>query len=193
MKGALARVSRWRRALTVALVVVATGAAAGLAWATVNRDFLMLRFGVVTDNVLYRAKLLDAPALDALVHDNGIHTIVNLTTEDRPGDRDVALARGAKYVWLPSTQVPPPEVVAGFLDVMRDPKNQPVLLHCEHGVGRTGALVGVYRLEFEGAKIEDVLDEARHYAIQGSFQPGSPKTVFLEEYAKKLAERKAVR
>lgn len=185
--------SRWRRALRVSLVVLGVAVAAGTVYATANRDFLLLRFGVVRENVLYRAKRLDVPALDSVVSDKGIKTIVNLCNDDRPADRDVAAARGARYVWLPSTQVPPDEVVAGFLEVMRDPKNQPVLLHCEHGVGRTGALVGVYRLEFEGAKIADVLDEARHYAIQGSFQPGSPKTVFLEEYAKKVAERKSPR
>jgi protein tyrosine/serine phosphatase len=192
MSGPVVR-SRWRRVLRVGLVVFGMLVAAAAVVGTIHRDFFLLRFGVVKEHVLYRTSQLDVAALDDVVTDEGIRTIVNLCVDDLPSDRDVAAARGARYVWLPSTQVPPDEVVAGFLDVMRDPKNHPVLLHCEHGVGRTGALVGVYRLEFEGAAISDVLAEARRHATYGSFEPGSSKAVFLEEYAKKLAARRSPR
>jgi protein tyrosine/serine phosphatase len=154
-------------------------------------DFVVHRIGVVREGVLYRSKTLGADTLDEVVAERGVRTIVNLRKDDVAADREVAAARGARYVWLPSSQVPEEHVVRSFLEVMRDPANHPVLLHCEHGVGRTGVLSGVYRLEFECASIEDVLEEARHYAFQDSFEPGTPKAVFLEDYARRLRERRS--
>src|SRR5262249_7661024 len=48
-----------------------------------------------------------------------------------------------------------------FLDVMADPANHPVLVHCYKGIHRTGAYVAVYRMELEGWRKEDALAEMR--------------------------------
>jgi protein tyrosine/serine phosphatase len=79
-------------------------------------------------------------------------------------------------------QVPPPDVVKRFLGIMDDPANHPVLLHCEHGVGRTGVLTGVWRMEYDGWDAEQALEEARWYALGGSYFDGQDKTRFLEAY-----------
>ena len=50
-------------------------------------------------------------------------------------------------------------VWADFLDVLRDPANLPVLVHCYRGVHRTGSYVAVYRIEFEGWSVEKALEE----------------------------------
>ena len=43
-----------------------------------------------------------------------------------------------------------PETIDAFLKLMDDPANRPVLIHCRAGLHRTGCLVAVYRMEYDG-------------------------------------------
>jgi protein tyrosine/serine phosphatase len=45
------------------------------------------------------------------------------------------------------------------LSFMHDQKNQPVFIHCEHGADRTGLLVALYRVKYEGVKVEAARNE----------------------------------
>jgi protein tyrosine/serine phosphatase len=40
--------------------------------------------------------------------------------------------------------------IAKLLQVIDDPKNQPVFIHCEHGKDRTGLIVALYRVFYQG-------------------------------------------
>src|SRR4030095_15096148 len=50
-----------------------------------------------------------------------------------------------------------------FLEVMRDKKNYPVLIHCFAGSHRTGAYCAVYRMEYERWTNEDALAEMKAF------------------------------
>lgn len=76
----------------------------------------------------------------------GVKTVVNLQQEN-PQEKE-RLPTGVKYVYIPmSSQHAPTEAQARqFLDVVADPANWPVLVHCQGGEGRAGimcALVGI--------------------------------------------------
>ena len=43
-----------------------------------------------------------------------------------------------------------PQAIDKFLKVMDDPANYPVLVHCKAGLHRTGVIVAVYRMEYQG-------------------------------------------
>jgi protein tyrosine/serine phosphatase len=43
--------------------------------------------------------------------------------------------------------------------VVRDPANQPLLVHCEQGFHRTGILCAAYRLAINGWSVEQALTE----------------------------------
>lgn len=45
------------------------------------------------------------------------------------------------------------------LEVMADPGNQPVFVHCEHGMDRTGLIVALYRVFYQGWSAEKAHDE----------------------------------
>ena len=63
-----------------------------------------------------------------------------------------ASARGVRLVEIPLEAETPPtlEQVDRWLELFDDPQNLPVLVHCEHGVVRTGMMVAVYEMEHLG-------------------------------------------
>jgi protein tyrosine/serine phosphatase len=54
---------------------------------------------------------------------------------------------GVKFVSFPMdvNKTPTDDEIESILNVMEDPANQPLLIHCFHGEDRTGLLVGLYR------------------------------------------------
>jgi protein tyrosine/serine phosphatase len=60
---------------------------------------------------------------------------------------------------------PEDEDVVKFLRVATTPALQPVLVHCQHGSDRTGTMVAIYRIAFEGWTKAQATDEM----INGGF------------------------
>jgi protein tyrosine/serine phosphatase len=181
----MTRPTRRRRLRILAVTAGALVLAAGtVSW--VHRDFLFRRFAAVREGVLYRSQLLDAETLRGKVERHGIRTIVNLTHQQE-ADMRVAEETGARYVWLHSEQVPRPEITRAFLAILDDPANHPVLVHCQHGSGRTGVMAALFRMEYEGWSAEDAIREARLYSHYGSFMEGTPKAEYLRHYVPRSA------
>lgn len=135
-------------------------------------------FRVVEEGVLYRSGQLSPTALDQVLHDYDIKTVVTLRTvrdKSRPfpddWERDVCAARGAKHVrivpevWGPDEkgEVPADKVVKAFLSVMDDPANHPVLVHCFAGIHRTGHMCAVFRMDYQGWTADQVIAEMEVY------------------------------
>lgn len=131
-------------------------------------------FGVVKPGVLYRSGQLAPQAFERVLGEHQIKTVVTL----RParGDVDnsdfheegICQARGIKYVRLaPQTESSDPlEAVArGFLEVMRDPANYPVYVHCTAGRDRTGTMCAVFRMEHDRWSPEQALAEMRGFGF----------------------------
>jgi tyrosine-protein phosphatase SIW14 len=152
--------------LGTALVVA--GLAAPVAVALQQRHELR-GFHAVREGVLYRSAQLPVAGLRRAVLDQGIRTVVNLrdgTTAADQAEEAWCLANGVNFVRIPplgwaGVQGTAP-VEAGFrqfLEVMRDPANHPVLVHCYRGIHRTGGYVAIYRVEFEGWSVERAVEE----------------------------------
>jgi protein tyrosine/serine phosphatase len=58
------------------------------------------------------------------------------------------------YSWHPED-----EDVVKFLRIVTTPALQPVLVHCQHGSDRTGTMVAIYRIAFEGWTKAQAVDE----------------------------------
>ena len=52
-----------------------------------------------------------------------------------------------------------------FLKIVRNPNNQPVLLHCKHGADHTGMMTAIYRIVEQGWRKQDAIAEM----TQGGF------------------------
>lgn len=56
--------------------------------------------------------------------------------------------------------------VERILEMMNDPANQPVFVHCEQGQDRTGVIVGLYRVLYQGWTPEDAYREMRSFGFR---------------------------
>ena len=127
-------------------------------------------FAAVRAGVLYRSGQPTVAGLTRILHDHHIRTIICLREESE--------STRAEAVWCARNEVQfhritprnwdgPPgnaavdEPLRQVLDILRDPANHPVLIHCLAGTHRTGGYVAVWRMEAEGWANEEALAEMR--------------------------------
>jgi protein tyrosine phosphatase (PTP) superfamily phosphohydrolase (DUF442 family) len=88
----------------------------------------------------------------------GIKTIINF----RISNPDETLIKGTdlKYFHLPVfTLLPGKKAFERFLEIVSDPDNGPVFVHCKHGADRTGAAVAIYRIKVQNWDVEEAINE----------------------------------
>src|SRR5262249_25558408 len=110
-----------------------------------------------------------------VLHDYGIRTVITLRDAYNKGEpppdlaeEEYCLKEEISYVrlspaswWASDGSVPAEANVRRFLDVMRQQKNYPVLIHCFAGTHRTGAYCALYRMEFQKWSNAEALHELR--------------------------------
>ena len=141
----------WRLIVTVlGIFIVLT--LAGVYWR--HRAIAFRRFSVVHQGRLIRSRQLPLQALREKCEALGVRTVVDLRGKEQreliDAEAKMLAAIGVKHVHVPSSQIPEPHVIARFLEIMDDPANWPVLVHCRHGAGRTSVMVAIYRMKYQG-------------------------------------------
>jgi protein-tyrosine phosphatase len=143
------------------------------------------RLRVVTEDKVYRSGQMTASGFAEAVERYQIRTIINL--QDEFPDPEIALGYftrktikeselcrqlGVNYVFLgpdliSRKKIPQerPPAIDKFLALMDDPAIYPVLLHCRAGLHRTGVMVGVYRMEYEGWTREQAIEEMKNHGF----------------------------
>lgn len=139
------------------------------------------RLREVTPGVLVRCGQLTAEGFRDAIREHRIRTVINLQDEYPDPDLDRSYFRrgtvkeselckrlGVRYVYIapdliPRRMVPEhrPAAIDRFLEVMDDPANYPVLIHCRAGLHRTGAMVAVYQMEYLGWGKRDAIDDLK--------------------------------
>jgi protein tyrosine/serine phosphatase len=120
----------------------------------------MRNFRVVREGVLYRSGQMSLDGLKRAIHDHGIRTVVSLRDAVTPTDQaeealcakeEITFVRLLPQSW-DNAEGPAPveDNVRRFLEVIDDPDNYPILVHCFAGIHRTGAYCAIYRMETEG-------------------------------------------
>ena len=117
------------------------------------------------DELLFRSAQLDG-SYAAKLHELGIKSIVNLRHFSRGGDRR---AFGDQF-WLAnkplqSWEIKPAQIADVLRTIRERQKEGAVLVHCYHGADRTGLVVAMYRVIYQGWS----LDAARSEMIDGGY------------------------
>jgi tyrosine-protein phosphatase SIW14 len=162
---------------------------AGMAVLVIAAPLLYWRYQLTTSKRLrevvpgrfYRAGQMTVTGFEDTLECRHIRTVINVQNEFPDPDlrlsfldsrtekeSEVCRRHGVKYILLEpdlvSRRLVPgkqPEVIAQFLEIMDDPANYPVLIHCKAGLHRTGCLVAVYRMEYQGWSPAEAIEEMK--------------------------------
>src|SRR5262245_45020438 len=163
--------SRWQVVLGVSAVGLVV--AAPLVYSS-HRNTHHRNFRVVEDGVLYRSGQLSPAGLERVVHERGIKTVITLRASRTRGgvdpdawEEEFCRRNGLNHhrlvprVWGTDEkgEVPAEQNVQRFLEIVGDPKNQPVLVHCFAGIHRTGTMCAIFRMEFHRWPAERAINE----------------------------------
>ena len=102
----------------------------------------------------------------------GVKTVVNLRVENaahQAADRRLAESLGMRWISMPMRAYwrPSDAQVLAFLDLVEDPAQQPVFIHCRKGEDRTGVLTAVYRVVEYDWEPQRAYREARSLGLSG--------------------------
>jgi len=97
--------------------------------------------------------------MDKVIKKYGIKTLVNLCLPSESAslqnnnylkEQQICERNGVELVYLPMVGNTPPseEQITKWLSLFKEPNKTPLLVHCAHGVIRTGVMVAVYEMEF---------------------------------------------
>jgi tyrosine-protein phosphatase SIW14 len=101
----------------------------------------------------------------------GIKTVIDLQRDGDESERQFVESAGMKFYRIPMTTHEPPasETLARFLQLVNDPANQPVYVHCAGGRHRTGVMTAVYRMTHDGWTADRAFTEMKQYKFGADF------------------------
>lgn len=101
----------------------------------------------------------------------GVKTVIDLQQYGADPEPSLVKDAGMQYYRIPmTTRIPPTDAqVAQFLQIVNDPAQQPVFVHCAGGRHRTGVMTAVYRMTEEGWTAEQAYREMKKYNFGPSF------------------------
>jgi protein tyrosine/serine phosphatase len=101
----------------------------------------------------------------------GVKMVIDLQEDGDVSEHALVQSAGMKFVRIPmNTHVPPtPEQLTSFLQLVNDPANQPVFVHCAGGRHRTGVMTAAYRMTEDGWTADRAFKEMKQYRFGADF------------------------
>lgn len=140
-------------------------------------------FGKVNENY-YRGSQPDAAEFQDLKR-LGVKTVIDLRKDRVEEASEWARAAGLQYVNIPLTTKRPATdtQTAGFLQLVNNPANWPVFVHCKGGRHRTGEMTAIYRISHDGWTGDQAYAEMKKFDFEDSFfYPRSLKKYVFSYY-----------
>ncbi len=143
------------------------------------------RLRPVTEGKFYRSGCMTAAGFADAIRTHRIRTVINLMEDNTDpnlpaGYFDLSATReselcnrlGARMINLSLDLLPPnhppeqqPAAIAAFLAIMDQPETHPALIHCRAGLHRTGVMVAIYRMEYEGWTCSEAMSELKAHGF----------------------------
>lgn len=99
----------------------------------------------------------------------GIKTVLDLRDDNERTRSEELKARtaGLRYFNLPMDDFsrPSDKRVAEAMSIISSAENQPVFVHCRRGSDRTGAIIAIYRIEYDGWTSQEAKEEAKRFGL----------------------------
>lgn len=151
------------------LVIACIAALAGGGAVFQHKVLRWKRFATVEPGVLYRSGILRDWQLRRAIDKYGIKTVFALTFTNNAGEQKVCDEMGVRrhFCYLSGDGVGPDDPYLRFLQVMQNPDNHPVLVHCSAGVQRTGGAVALYRVLFQDWEFDQAIEEMIEMGNEG--------------------------
>jgi tyrosine-protein phosphatase SIW14 len=125
----------------------------------------------------------------------GIKSVIDLRKDNQPEERSWVEGSGMRYFNIPlkSSEAAADEKTNHFLQLVNDPQNWPVFVHCKGGRHRTGALTAVYRITHDGWTAEEAFREMKEYEFEHGFfgGPSAQKKYVFSYYEQHRAHTSA--
>ena len=98
----------------------------------------------------------------------GVRTVIDLRNDFEPDEQKLVESAGMKYNRIPlsASRNPTEAEVRHFLELVNDPANQPVYVHCKAGRHRTGVMTAMYRLTKDGWTADQAYREMKEYRFK---------------------------
>ena len=144
-----------RLALVIALIPLLGAVISYVKWITIDN-----RMATITAGSVYQSAALAPADLVTTCHDYGIKTVIDLRNEAPAAVQaasKAATAAGIAHVNLPTLSHPILSEAHAFLDVLAKAET-PVLVHCQHGEGRSVMMCAVHRIQNEGWSNAEAFD-----------------------------------
>ena len=115
----------------------------------------------------------------------GIKTVVDLQRDGEANEMQMVESKGMKFFRLEMTTTdrPDPQTVSRFLNIVNDPANQPVFVHCHGGRHRTGVMTAIYRLTHDDWTADRAFAEMKEYEFGKGFGHGALRDYVYDYFA----------
>ena len=99
----------------------------------------------------------------------GVKTVIDLQADGPSNEASFVKAAGMNFVriGMRTTKAPTDAQIAQFFDIVTNPANQPVYVHCAGGRHRTGTMTALYRMTFDGWTPAQAYNEMKQYNFEG--------------------------
>ena len=163
-----------RRRRTAAAVLVAAVVGLSLHYGQPVYDAVVWKkFAEVEPGKITRSGQLYLWQMERVIDEYDVRTWICLNDEQAEAERGLCQAKGVDFVryQMPSDGLGDAADFAKVVRLMDDPKAQPVHVHCNAGVARSGAAVALHRIVNQGWEPQAAIAEQQSFERKGRIDP----------------------